>query len=101
MYNVNYVTEIEYIELFDRKKGGLPPFFSLLGAHIKCISPSQIFGPLIFVNIFFSREFRHTYNRFGTVLGGQVGAKLAPFWGPCWAFSCDPTCTGCKMHFSI
>ena len=76
MYNVNYVTEIEYIELFDRKKGGLPPFFSLLGAHIKCIFPSQIFGSCLVSSSVFCFNFE------------TLKIDLEPFWeaklGPCW-----------------
>ena len=76
MYNVNYVTEIEYIELFDRKKGGLPPFFSLLGAIEKCSFPSQIFGPCFFFFHFFvptSRDLKIDLEAFWE-------AKLGPSW---------------------
>ena len=70
------VTEIESNELFDRKKGGLPPFFSLLGAHIKCIFPSQIFGPFFFLLLFFVPTSTHLKIDFGPILE----AKLGPSW---------------------
>ena len=56
-YYLTMLLYIEYIELFDCKKGGLPPFFSLLGAHTKCIFPSQIFGPIFFSSSFFCSNF--------------------------------------------
>ena len=60
----------------DRKKGGLPPFFSLLGAHIKCIFPSQIFGPFFFALHFFVPTSRHLK----IDLEAFWEAKLGPSW---------------------
>ena len=76
MYNVNYVTEIEYIELFDRKKGGLPPFFSLLGPPSTCISLLKFSAPLLMLHWQNSDNFQ------------TLKIDLEPFWeaklGPCW-----------------
>ena len=60
----------------DCKKRGLPLFFSLLGAHIKCIFPSQIFGPCFFFLLFFVPTSRY------------LKIDIVPFWeaklGPSW-----------------